>query len=300
VEAACPNCGAPLYLFDAPSQQAKAEVGSAVGVADVPVETEPAVPDARPEERGIATTDDPDPSRRSFPVAGPIVAVGLVLAFLLGLWLGPGEEFPAPAASDAPVEETPDEGGDQSAAAVHVRTRVRRTPNVDGIPFSFVVPTSWERHDFTITRSVVGPQGAEGIIFWTTVPNPTHVQACGHAFDGGIGSSVADLAASIASAPGTARVDGSSDATVDGRVARHVALRVLKADGCQPGFFFRWPHHPCIGACWMQMEAGNTIDVWIVRVSGETVLFEAATTRGGTPELDEDIERIVSSIRFDA
>jgi hypothetical protein len=300
-EGACPNCGAPLYLLGTPGSarpQQIEDVEATAGLLRRADEIDPPVPAARREERGVATTHEGEPSRWSIEAPVPVVAAALILAFLLGVWLGPGREHPAPAASDVVEEGSANDGDSSPAPAVHVRRLARLTPNVDGLPFSFVVPTSWERHDFTITRSIVGPQGAEAILFWTTLPDPTRIQTCpylSHAWSGG---SVGDLTAAIARAPGTQILEEPITSSLGGQVWSEVTLTVRKVDGCQPGFLFRWPHHPCLGACWMEMSPGNRIDVWVTRVEGRTILFEAATTDERTPKLEEDIERIVGSIRF--
>jgi len=49
----------------------------------------------------------------------------------------------------------------------------------------------------------------------------------------------------------------------------------------------------------MEITPGNTIHVWITRVAGRTVLFEVATTDEANRQLEEDIDRIVGSIRFE-
>jgi hypothetical protein len=85
---------------------------------------------------------------------------------------------------------------------------------------------------------------------------------------------------------------------VGGRAAQHVVLTVRKDVGCDPGFFYGWPHGECLGACWLVSSAGDTISVWIVAVGG-TRLFIEAETSGVTASTLRDIRRIVASIRFD-
>jgi hypothetical protein len=305
-EPACPNCGVPLYAVGQPGTAPAAEpvedFGTAEGGAPDEGDAKPAAPRRRDDGPRAAGTGPPTSFGLPLRTATPIAVVGLILAFVLGAWLGePGDERASQSApTDVAIEETADEGTSTTAPIVTFRTLVRRTWNVDGLQFSFDVLTSWERWDFSITRSIVGPQGAEAILFWTTLPDPARIQSCAYLSHASSGGSIADLTAAIASAPGTEIVEEPFTSSLRGHAISKVKLLVRKADGCQPGFFFRWPHQRCRGACWMEMAPGDTIDVWVTRVDGRIVLFEAATTDERTTQLEEDIERIVGSIRFDA
>jgi hypothetical protein len=75
-----------------------------------------------------------------------------------------------------------------------------------GVRFSFEIPSpGWERFgNISINKSIVGPQGAEAIIFWTTLPDGN---AEPWADLSGTGPSGA-IAAAIATAPGTELAGG--------------------------------------------------------------------------------------------
>jgi hypothetical protein len=191
------------------------------------------------------------------------------------------------------------------------RHSARGTPErtVDGVHFSLRVPnTGWQNgpaqelgvppHSLFISRSTLGPQSAEELIFWAGFEGGGEATPCTEVL-GSDAASSADLATAVASAPGTRLVDAPSVATVGGRPAVHVTVRVEESLGCQPGFFFTWPHNPgeCWGPCWISTEPGDSITVWIVDVEGKRLFFEAVT-KPGAGEWQE-INDIVGSIRFD-
>ncbi len=184
------------------------------------------------------------------------------------------------------------------------RQTVQATEN--GVRFSFKLPTNgWERHriigvkkspggGISLNRSIVGPQGAEAIIYWTSFPNGNHTDPCGHLLSRSVGPSAAALAAAVATAPGTKLERGPSDLTLGGRPAKNVVLTVRKDVGCDPGFFYTW-RLDWGGAFWRTTDVGDTIRVWIVAVDGTRLFIAAATKAGG---LGKEIQQIVESIRF--
>ena len=175
----------------------------------------------------------------------------------------------------------------------------KHTRIVDGVSFSFTVPSfGWEQFgSISINKSIVGPQGAEGIIFWTS-PDGDNADACADLLSPTVGRSAADLAAAIAAAPGTELVSGPSDVTVGGRAAKHVVLTVREDVGCDPGYFYTW-QDVWWGALWPETNVGDTIRVWIVEVGGTLLFIEAETNQDASSSLVDEIEQIVGSIRFD-
>jgi hypothetical protein len=190
--------------------------------------------------------------------------------------------------------------------------RVSRT--VEGVRFSFSVPrATWEfgphRHiggirdgSLLISRSTVGPQGAEAVIFWTGFRGGGEATPCLKLLGPATRGSTADLAAAVATARGTKVVKRPTRVTIGGRPATHVVLTVRKDLGCDPGYFFTWrpraPRGECLGACWLESSVGDTIRVWIVDVAGKRLFIEAAT-KDHRRFLAQEIEKIVRSIRFE-
>ncbi len=188
--------------------------------------------------------------------------------------------------------------------------RGRQTVTENGVPFSFnVTGLGWGRYSSVPTRkspggpislnkSIVGPQGAEAIIYWTSFPNGEYADPCGRLLSSSIGTSAAKLAAAVSRAPGTKLVKGPSDVTLGGHPAKHVALTVRKNVGCDPGFFYTWIDTDG-GALWPTTNAGDTIRVWIVAVDGPHIFIQAATTVEADARLKNEVKRIVESIRFE-
>jgi hypothetical protein len=177
----------------------------------------------------------------------------------------------------------------------------RHSITVEGVPFSFRVPTwGWEPFgSISINKSSVGPQGAEAIIVWTGFPDGVHADPCTQLLSPPVGPSAADLAAAVATAPGTELVTGPSDVTVGGRAAKHVVLTVREDVGCDPGFFFTWEPPLPGGAMWEMTDVGYTINVWIVDVDGTRLFIEAETTEEAGTDLEHEIQQIIESIRFE-
>jgi hypothetical protein len=178
----------------------------------------------------------------------------------------------------------------------------------NGVRFSFAVSTiaGWERFTvatgkkprgrISLNKSIVGPQGAEAIIYWTSFPHGDYADPCADLLTPSIGRSAAALAAAVATAPGTKLVKGPSNVTLGGHPAKHVVLTVRENVGCDPGFFYSWPNYRSGGAFW-HMFAGDTMQVWIINMSG-TRLFIAAVTNVHSGRLNKEIQQIVDSIRF--
>jgi len=184
----------------------------------------------------------------------------------------------------------------------------RLTVTENGVRFSFNVPRGWERHSgiatgksaggpISLNKSVVGSQGAEGIIYWTSFPDGEYADPCVRLLPLSTGRSAAALATAVSTAPGTRLVRGPSDITVGGRPAKHVVLTVRETVGCDPGFFYSW-RFVFGGALWPATGGGNTIRVWIVAVNGTRLFIAAVTNEEATSRLKKEIQQIVESIRF--
>ena len=184
-----------------------------------------------------------------------------------------------------------------------------------GVTFSFRAPKavashSWERFrsistdtsaggPISLNTSIVGPQGAEAIIYWTSFPDGDYADACARLLSPPVGGSAADLAAAVSTAPGTKLVSGPSEVTLGGRPAKHVVLTVREKVGCDPGFFYAWRDIRG-GALWPTTDVGDTVRVWIVDVDRVRLFIVAATTEQASSGLEKEIQQIIRSIRFDA
>lgn len=150
----------------------------------------------------------------------------------------------------------------------------------------------------SLNKDVAGAQSAEGIIYWTSFPDGDYADPCARLLSQSTGASPAKLATAVARAPGTRLVKGPADVTLGGRPAKHVVVTVRKKVGCDPGFFFTW-RAVSGGTLWTKTGVGDTIRVWIVTVNGTRLFIAAATNEQATPDLKNEIQQVVESIRFD-
>lgn len=190
-----------------------------------------------------------------------------------------------------------------------------RSVSVGTVSLSLTMPFTWETHDYYFSKNTVGPQGAEAILFLATFPEGGEPKfatsqaspvapfiACTELLGSSDRATVDDLAAAVSSVPGTDLVSGPADATVGGQAAKQVVLFVtysaLDVETCGPGFFYSWTADDD-GAMWTNTIPGDTIRVWIVDVDGTLLFIEAETHWNAGSEVNEEIEQIVGSIRFE-
>jgi hypothetical protein len=304
-EPTCPSCGTwPLYVAGPSTSKERKPVEGRGGSSDREValtaSTAPPAFPSPPSDFAGRSTDPLGPVRRSGRFAGAFALVALVMTATVVTWLTANE--PRTTALLPRDEASPLISSTPSPARIDL---IKRLPggenalNVDGVPFSFIVRRpGWFRFDgISINKSIVGPQGAEAIIFWTGPPDGDHADPCTRLLGPSAWSSIADLAAAVSTAPGTELVTGPSDVIVGGRPAAHLVLIVRDDVGCDPGFFYAW-NDVNLGPFWSTTEVGSTIRVWIVHVGDTPLFIEAETTRQADPDLVNEIDRIVRSIRF--
>jgi len=189
----------------------------------------------------------------------------------------------------------------------------RRPVAADGMPISFVVPVAgWEYHDgLSLTRPLEGVDGqtAEAIVYWTRPSGGPSTDPCTRLVGPSMGTTVAEIADAVATAPDTELLAGPLDVSVGGRPAKSVVIRVLSTDrSCDPGFFYTWPYVPG-GGWWSSTEVGDTIRVWIVDVDGSPLLiagevrwyagFGRALTGSEQAGLEHEIDQLIASVTFD-
>jgi hypothetical protein len=235
---------------------------------------------------------------------------------------GPGMvgSTPAPSSTPSPAVYPP---------AGEIPPGDRQSLTVDGVPLSFSVPSGgWSAGiqrkasagtfmagSLYIAKGTAGGQRAEAVVFWTAFPGGVNTGPCHNLLTQPI---AADLAAVMATAPGTDLVTGPSEVTLGGHEAKHVVVTVREDRGCDPGYFFTWPDE-CWGTCWIMTQVGDTIGVWVVDVDGRRLVIETETTRQGVWVVDQDgtrhfveettelsdaeleleVQQIVQSIRFE-
>jgi hypothetical protein len=179
-----------------------------------------------------------------------------------------------------------------------------------GVPLSLNVPTAGWRSEqgYFINKDTGATPNGASFLFWNPDPEGVYADPCAHRLSPPAGPSTADLAAAVSTIPGTDVVSGPSDVTVGGRAAKHVVLTVPEDVKCGPGDggFYLWYDQGqgsgCAGseACpRYPTKLGVTIRVWIVDVDGTRLFIEAESYKGAGPEVEQAIQQIVDSIRFE-
>jgi hypothetical protein len=300
----CPNCGeSSLYVVGAPPTKAPlARAGSSPRSSSTPSASPTQILSPTPAEgTHIPTTLSKEPPRRSVWSVVIVSVMGVVLLIAFGTWLRSfNRESPqaAPVApADAAVPDPPATDSPTFAPGTDFRRSHRGWNTVDlgdvSLLFRLTTP-GWERFgDISINKSTVGPQNAEGMIFWTSFPRGEVADPCSRVLQ-----TSPELAAAVASAPGTELLKGPSNVTIGGHPAKQVVVvRVENSIGCDPAFFFRWDA-PFVGALWTKTQRGDTIRMWILRVHGELVFIGAETHKNAGAALKQEMQRIVGSLRL--
>jgi hypothetical protein len=173
---------------------------------------------------------------------------------------------------------------------------------VDGITLSFDADSGgWELYrGFLISKSIVGPQGAEGVIFWSGYPDSLMASPC---FDqnGPVGPSARPVARAIADMAGLEVLEQPTKVTVGGRPAYRVMMTIKGDEGCDPGYFYNWKAQTG-GALWVHTQVGDRIRAWVVSVDGRLLVIGSLLSVGTppvlVPRLEGQMQAIVDSIRF--
>jgi hypothetical protein len=243
-----------------------------------------------------------------------IVGTGLVPSF--GAVGGGSPMFspsPSPTPTPTPTPTPPPTPTNSPTAATAPDPSEPYSIRADGMPFSVRLPApyagnGWEVYgDLLVSKSIAGPQGAEGVVYWAGFPDGADADPCINApIERWSPATVADY---IASAPGTELVTAPQAVTVGGLPATYVEV-VVRDDraGCDPGFFYNWKAQTG-GAMWAKALPGDTVRVWLVVVA-DRLLFIAgmthrelspgtAITDAGRARLEQEIQQIVDSIRFE-
>jgi len=172
-----------------------------------------------------------------------------------------------------------------------------------GVTFSVELTKSgWNsEQDFFFNKDVaIGPEWAS-FLFWDPSPRGVYSDPCAHTTSPPAGPLAADLAAAVASIPGTDVVSPPSDVTVGGRPGKHVAITVPENAPCPAGDggFYLWYGDLAQGETRFATRLGATYNVWIVDVAGTRLFIEAESMKGAKPAIGQEIQEIIDSIQFE-
>jgi hypothetical protein len=239
------------------------------------------------------------------------LCAGVVLGVVMMLVVGP-QVTPAPSASPAESDalarasqRPPTPRPTPIPADIFgtgLLTSSRQALSVDGVSFSFGVPTDgWTRYGgLYISKSARAPQGAEAMIFWARHPAGQYARDCGARTSSSIGFTAAQVAENLAvGMAGTELVSGPTDVTVGGLPAKQVVLFVRDDYSCGPGYFYTWDGEDArLGSMWGSPLLGDTITVWVLDLDGEPFIIAAETHLNAGAALEAEVQQIVDSITF--
>jgi hypothetical protein len=249
--------------------------------------------------------------------AAAVVVVAIVGINLLPSRGGVGGFLPSPSpAASAPPSASPTPSQRPEPSIIEGEfLRVgsvstgRHAVSQNGVDFSFELSAPGWSSDVlavppdgaNIVKGIRGTATAIWLIIWSI--DGVYADPCGHVPGPVVSSSTADLAAAVATLPGTELVSGPSDVLVGGRPAKYVEITIPEDIGCAPNQFFLWyddvrcdSYDPCYR--WAS-NIGEINRVWIIDVDGTHVWIEAETYIGAGPEVEEEIQQIIDSIQFE-
>jgi len=169
----------------------------------------------------------------------------------------------------------------------------RHEANLYEIPFSFDLPSSgWQSYRFTgmIEKGTYPAADYRWIGFLGTLDQVSTDPCAGVAKT--VGPAVTDLASALTTIPGTHAV-GPTETVIGGLPAKLVVLTLHDDIGCDPSSFWLFGDgsaHP--------NTIGSTIRVWVFQANGTRQVIQSDQA-GTQPEIGQEIQRIVDSIRFE-
>lgn len=230
-----------------------------------------------------------------------VLVVAVVGINLLSAGNGPGGSGPTVSPSPSLTPQPSPSSAPASAFPLAGELAIGRHPvTIHGVSFSFEVATNgWfsqpARTGGYIQRGADNATTPAWMLFWSL--DNVYADPCPHTLlSPPVGPTAADLAAALLTIPGTDAV-GPTDVTVGGLPAKHVVLTVRGDVGCEPEDFHLWAG-PGESARYAS-QLPTTIRVWIIDVDTERIVIESELLAGATPELDQEIDLIVESIRFE-
>jgi hypothetical protein len=247
-----------------------------------------------------------------------IAAAAVVVAVVVGINLLPAQgrvgsgpaaspsTSPAPSPTLSPSPSASSASAFPPAGSLAIGTQAMTR---GGIPLSLELPTTGWRSEqgyFLNKGTGVAPEAAS-ILFWNPDPEGVYADPCAHVVSPPAGPSTAELANAVARIPGVDIVSGPSDVTVGGHAAKRVVLTVPETVGCKAGDggFYLWydlgQGSGCAGTqpCPRYASAlGSTYSVWIIDVDGKRLFIEAESYKGASPQIRQELQRIVDSITF--
>jgi hypothetical protein len=174
----------------------------------------------------------------------------------------------------------------------------RHQVTVEGASFTldFAEPGWTSGGDIFIGKGTHLEPDSISIAFWPMDPDFVYLDSCGEKPAQPVGPTGGDMAAAIAGMSQLELVSGPTSVTLDGNLALHVVVRVPDEIDCEPNAFWLWGD---ASLSRYASAAGSTFSVWIIDVNGNRVQIDAESFAGAGPEIDQEIQALIASIRFE-
>jgi hypothetical protein len=175
---------------------------------------------------------------------------------------------------------------------------------LEGVPLSFELRSSgWRSETGMIGKGEFEQPDGAGINFSSSAPENVYADPCAHTpMNPPAAATREGLAAAVSNMPGIDVVAEPTAVTIDGSPGQYVAFKIREDIDCDPHDFYLWYDESTGGASggWRWASAlGALHRVWIVDVDGTLVWIDTETYKGAGPELDQEIQQIIDSIRFE-
>ena len=240
-----------------------------------------------------------------------IAAAAVLVVAIIGYNLLPGrggvggQPTPSPALTPAP---TPTAAAVISAPpateppipAAGPLTVGRHGVTLEGVHFTLAIANpGWVSNGlFGFDKGPITPTGG-AFILWEHDADGIFADPCKEIEAPKVGPSAAEIAAAIASVPGTELVSGPTALTIGGKPAQEVIIRIPDVIPCPPNEFYLWYDDSLPDNARYATEPGFTIRVWIIEVDGKRVQLDGETYKGAAPAAGAELEAIVKSIKFE-
>ena len=238
-------------------------------------------------------------------VVGLVVAYNLLPGNGMGL-LGTPSATASPSVLPSPTPSSPATTPGADVWPVGTLGVAPHDAKLLGVPFSFTMPSP----DWRVRGGGDGTQRGEGTLETGAFPQTSYAWL----FLGGpntwvnidpcagksatVGPSIAEQAAALTTIEGTDAV-GPADVAVGGRPAKFVVLTIHPDVPCAHGEFLLYGKtFPGGGTTLYPNSLTSTIKVWFVDTGGQVLMIHSDQL-GPNPKVEQEIQQVVDSIRFE-
>jgi hypothetical protein len=230
-------------------------------------------------------------------VVGAVVAYNLLPGNGMGL-VGPPMATASPSVLPSPTPSSPATTPGADVWPVGPLGVAPHDVKLLGVPFSFTMPSpDWrsDRGEGTLDTGVF-PQTSFAWFYFGGPNMWVNTDPCAGK-RAPVGPSIAEQAAALTTIEGTDAV-GPTDVAVGGRPAKLVVLTIHPDVPCAREFVLYGKTFPGGGTMLYPNSLTSTIRVWFVDTGGQVLMIHSDQL-GPNPKVEQEIQQVVDSIRFE-